>query len=345
MSSLQSSRFESDVFGVVLISSRYNAAHHWFTVVVAGLAFLLIIAGGLVTSNNAGLAVPDWPTSFGSIYKIPRMAGGVKFEHGHRMIAELVGLLTIVVAIWTWRVDKRRWMRGLTLGAVAGVIFQGVLGGLTVLNFLPPAISTAHAAVGQTMFCVLAAIAVFTSKSWLQEPAQRITRKEAQPLLRHCWMLIGFLYLQLILGAAFRHVWTKWGPAAANRWPAQKIIHAFLYPHIVNALLVIALVLYVSLRAISKHSAIPNLRRPALSLLVLLVLQLLLGFSAYITRVVHGVDELQPTIALVATTVAHMGVGALILAVTAVLTIQAYRYSGEPAQVLPFLRKREVVSA
>jgi cytochrome c oxidase assembly protein subunit 15 len=312
---------------------------------VACLAFLLIIAGGLVTSNNAGLAVPDWPTSFGSIYKMPRMAGGVKFEHGHRMIAELVGLLTIVAAIWTWRVDKRRWMRGLTLGAVAGVVFQGILGGLTVLNFLPPAISTAHAAVGQTMFCVLAAIAVFTSRSWLLEPAERITMKEARPLLRHCWLLIGALYLQLILGAAFRHVWTKWGPTAANRWPAQKIIHAFLYPHIFNAVLVSVLVLYVSLRAISKHSGIPHLRRPALTLLVLLILQLLLGFSAYVTRVIQGVDELQPTASLVTTTVAHMGLGALILAITTIFTIQTYRYSGEPAQVLPFDRKREVASA
>jgi heme A synthase len=195
------------------------------------------------------------------------------------------------------------------------------------------------------MFCVLAAIAVFTSRSWLVEPQEKITKKEARPLLRHCWMLIAFLYLQLVLGAAFRHVWTKWGPTAANRWPAQKIIHVFLYPHILNALFVSALVLYVSVRAISKHSGIPHLRRPALALLALLILQLLLGFSAYVTRVIQGVDELQPTASLVTTTVAHMGVGALILAITAILTIQAYRYSGEPAQVLRFDRKREVVSA
>ncbi|HKD16051.1 MAG TPA: COX15/CtaA family protein [Candidatus Angelobacter sp.] len=312
---------------------------------MACLAFLLVIAGGLVTSNNAGLAVPDWPTSFGSLYKIPRMVGGVKFEHGHRMLAELVGFLTIIVAVWTWRVDKRHWMRWLTAGAVLGVICQGVLGGLTVKNFLPPAISSAHAAVGQAMFCVLAAIAVFTSKSWLIEPAEKITKKEARPLLRHCWTLIGFLFLQLILGAAFRHVWTKWGPTAANLWPAQKIIRTFLYPHIVNALIVSVLVLYVSLRAISKHAKIPHLRRPALTLLVLLIVQLLLGFSAYVTRVIQGVDELQPTLSLVATTVAHVGIGALMLAATVILTIQAYRYSGEPAQILPFDRRREVVSA
>lgn len=309
------------------------------------MAFLLLIAGGLVTSNNAGLAVPDWPTSFGSIYKMPRMIGGVKFEHGHRMVAEAVGALTIIVAVWTWMVDKRRWMRALTLAAVAGVVFQGVLGGLTVLNFLPPAISTAHATVGQTMFCVLTAIAVFTSRGWLDEPSQRLPRSEAGKLLRHAWMLIGFLYLQLILGAAFRHVWTKWGPPGSNRWPVQRIVHVFLYPHILNALLVAALVLYLSLRVISRHSALPQLRRPALGMLLLLVAQLLLGVGAYVVRVIQGVNEVQPTLGLVGITVAHLGVGALILALAVVLTIQIHRHSGEPARVLPFVRDREVATA
>jgi len=312
---------------------------------VAALALLLLIAGGLVTSNNAGLAVPDWPTSFGSLYKMPRMIGGVKFEHGHRVVAEIVGLLTIVVAIWTWRVDRRRWMRGLTLAAVAGVIFQGVLGGLTVLNFLPPAISTAHATVGQTMFCVLAAIAVFTSRSWLEEPAEKIMRVDSRKLIRHLWMLIGFMYLQLILGAAFRHVWTKWGPMGTNQWPVHKIVHAFLYPHILNALLVAGLVAYVSLRALVQHAGIRQLRRPAIALLLLLIVQLLLGVSAYVVRVVQGVNEVQPTPALVSVTVAHLSVGALMLALAVVMIIQTYRLSGEPAAVLPFDRDRKVATA
>lgn len=312
---------------------------------VAILAFLLLLAGGLVTSNNAGLAVPDWPTSFGSLYRMPRMIGGVKFEHGHRMVAELLGLLTIVVAIWTWLVDRRRWMRGLTLAAVAGVIFQGVLGGLTVLNFLPPAISTAHATVGQIMFCVLAAIAVFTSRSWLEEPAQKILRRDTRPMLRHCWMLIGFLIVQLILGAAFRHVWTKWGPPGSNRWPVTRIVHVFLYPHILNALLVTGLILYVSLRTLTKHTTILHLRRPAMGLLVLLIAQLVLGAGAYWVRVVQGAGAVQPTLGLVAITVAHLGVGALILALTVVLTVQAYRYTGDPAEVLSFDRRPEVATA
>jgi cytochrome c oxidase assembly protein subunit 15 len=115
------------------------------------LAFLLIVAGGLVTSNNAGLAVPDWPTSFGHLFKIPKMIGGVKFEHTHRMIAEFVGLLTISVAIWTWRVDKR--LKIDRLQRRIGRNFSGVLSDLTVLIF--PRNLLAYA-MGQTMFCMLA---------------------------------------------------------------------------------------------------------------------------------------------------------------------------------------------
>ena len=132
------------------IATPYNAALHKFAVVLACWTFLLIIAGALVTSNDAGLSVPDWPTSFGSLYKIPHMVGGVRFEHSHRMIAQMAGLLTIVLAIWTWRADKRRWMKYLGVGALGTVIAQGVLGGLTVLFYLPAPISSAHAALAQT---------------------------------------------------------------------------------------------------------------------------------------------------------------------------------------------------
>ena len=127
-------------------STSYNRAHHWFAVFVACATLLLIVAGALVTSNDAGLSVPDWPTSFGSLYKIPKLVGGVKFEHSHRMIAQFVGFLTIILALWTWRVDRRRWMQYLGWAALGTVVAQGILGGLTVLFYLPPSISSAHAA-------------------------------------------------------------------------------------------------------------------------------------------------------------------------------------------------------
>ena len=144
------------------IEIPYHRGLHRFAIFTACATLILVVVGALVTSNDAGLSVPDWPTTFGSFYKMPRMVGGVQYEHGHRMVAEFVGLLTIILAVWIWRVDKRRWLRLLGLAALATVITQGIVGGLTVLFFLPPPISSAHAAVAQTFFCIAVLIAVFT---------------------------------------------------------------------------------------------------------------------------------------------------------------------------------------
>src|SRR5690348_11297607 len=133
---------------------RYNPWLHRYAVFVAGATFLLIIAGALVTSNDAGLSVPDWPTSFGT-FRIPRMVGGVKFEHGHRMIAGTVAILTVLLAVWLWRNEPRRWMRRLGALAVLTVIAQAVLGGITVLFYLPVAISVSHACLAQVFFCII----------------------------------------------------------------------------------------------------------------------------------------------------------------------------------------------
>ncbi len=116
-----------------LVNASYNRTRYVFAVFTACAIFTLILAGALVTSNDAGLSVPDWPTSFGSIYKIAPMVGGVRFEHSHCMLAEFVGLLTIILTLWTWRADERQWMR-LSIAALAVVIMQGILGGLTVLS-------------------------------------------------------------------------------------------------------------------------------------------------------------------------------------------------------------------
>src|SRR5258708_17989509 len=151
------------------IEIPYHRGLHRFAVFTACATLVLIVAGALVTSNDAGLSVPDWPTTFGSYYKMPQMVGGVKYEHGHRMFAEFVGLLTIILAVWTWRVEKRRWLRLLGVAALATVITQGILCGLTVLFFLPAAVSSAHAAVAQTFFCIAVAIAAFTRRHCLDE--------------------------------------------------------------------------------------------------------------------------------------------------------------------------------
>jgi cytochrome c oxidase assembly protein subunit 15 len=303
----------------------YNRVYHWFVVSAACCTLLLIVAGALVTSNDAGLAVPDWPTSFGSLYRIPPMVGGVRFEHSHRMVAEFVGLLTIIVAVWTSRVERRKWMRVLGWVALATVIMQGILGGITVKFFLPPWVSTAHATLAQTFFCIIVSMALFTARDWVtsETPASEM-RTSAAPasyehrILRHTtsrWpgvrtltaLTVAAVYVQLILGAAFRHSGMK------------------LLPHLISAAIVTILILWTVTRTLSEFPTVPQLRRPATFLLGLLSVQLSLGFAAYLTRVEWGTDAPQPMFNMVASTVAHVAVGAVVLATTVVLAIQARR--------------------
>ena len=293
-------------------STPYNRAHHWFTVLAAGCVFLLIIAGALVTSNDAGLSVPDWPTSFGSLYRIPPLVGGVRFEHVHRMIAEAIGLLTIIVAVWTQKVDRRQWIRVLSWCALGTVIAQGILGGLTVLFYLPPAISTAHATLGQTFFCIMVGIAFFTSRSWVEAP-QPVVRLDEQPRLTTLatWTVVA-VWLQLIMGAAFRHSGIR------------------LLPHLVGAAVVFGMVNWLGITTLRRHRKVPQLARPAGALLFLLALQIKLGFSSYVTRVVwnHGISA--PLASMVVATVAHVACGALVLVTAVILAIQIHRHVMEP---------------
>ena len=290
------------------IAIPYHRGLHRFAIFTAAVTLLLIVAGALVTSHDAGLSVPDWPTSFGSIYKMPHMVGGILYEHSHRMVAEFVGLLTIILAIWTWRVEKRRWLRWLGVAALGTVIAQGILGGITVLHFLPPAVSSAHAALAQTFFCIAVAIAVFSGRRWVDEQP-RVELDIRRPSLFTLTLLSIFvLYVQLILGAMFRHNGLGW------------------WPHVVHAGVVAIVLSWTAIRAISVYPHIEAVKRPAITMLSLMVAQLCLGFLAFITRVMWGHDAAQPELPMVIATVIHVAVGALLLATTVVLAIQVWRH-------------------
>lgn len=236
------------------------------------------------------------------------MVGGVRFEHTHRMVAEFVGLLTIIIAIWTWRADKRSWMKALGIGALATVIVQGILGGITVLHFLPPAVSTAHAMVGQTFFCIAVAIALFTGPKWVQEVPRIQVDRDRPTLITLTLLSILILYAQLFFGGMFRHHGMGW------------------LPHVLNAPLVAIVLGWTGLRARSHYSQIEAVRLPANVLLLLLGLQLCLGYLAFETRVVWGHNDVQPELPMVLSTVAHVAVGALLLATAVVLAIQVWRH-------------------
>jgi cytochrome c oxidase assembly protein subunit 15 len=290
------------------LATSYNRGLHRFAVALACWTFLLIIAGALVTSNDAGLSVPDWPTSFGSLYKIPKLVGGVKFEHTHRMIAQVAGLMTIILAVWTWRSEKRRWMRILGLSAVGIVIAQGVLGGITVLFYLPPPVSSAHAALAQTFFCIAVAIAMFTGKKWIEEQPRTEFDQRKPSLFTLTLLSIFVLYVQLLLGAMFRHHGMSW------------------WPHVVHAVVVSFVLAWTAVRALTVYPNIDAVRRPAILMLSLVIAQLCLGFTAFLTRIAWGHDAVQPELPMVVSTVTHVAVGALLLATTVILAIQVWRH-------------------
>lgn len=261
--------------------------------------------------------MPDWPTSFGSLYKLPPMVGGVKYEHTHRMIAEFIGLLIIVMAVWTQRVETRKWMRVLGWIALAAVIGQGILGGITVLNFLPWSISTAHATLGQMIFCIVVAMALFTSRSWLQDYPPLPETGLALSTTTLATLAAVCVWVQLILGAAFRHSGMK------------------LLPHLIGACVVTAVLCWTVVRVLTRYGNVAHLRKPAQLLLALLMIQLGLGFCAYFTRLVWGHDAVQPMQIMVVSTVSHVAGGALVMAASVVLAIQTRRmiqaHATEPA--------------
>ena len=217
-------------------------------------------------------------------------------------------LLTISIAAWTWFADRRRWMKWLGVAALGTVITQAILGGLTVLLLQPPWVSSAHAAVGQTFFCIAVTIALFTGRRWVEEVPQIEVDNRRPSLVTLTQLSIFVLYVQLILGAMFRHHGMSW------------------WPHVVNSAVVALVLTWTAIRALSQFSKIEAVRRPAIVLVSLLIAQLCLGFTAFVTRVAWGRDAVQPELPMVVSTVAHVAVGALLLATAVVLAIQVWRH-------------------
>jgi cytochrome c oxidase assembly protein subunit 15 len=253
------------------------------------------------------------------------MVGNIFYEHGHRMVATFVGLLTIVLAVWLWRREPRRWVRRLGLAALAAVILQGLLGGLTVLFLLPRPVSIAHAALAQVFFCLTVTVALVTGPRW-QRDEPRVMEAGQPPLRYLAEMATLGLFVQLLLGASYRHSLLS------------------IVPHVVGA----AAVVYFAARAFARVRRLPQrpaeLWRPAAALAGLVGAQLLLGPLAYWARLL-ALESPQPTFFLVVTTVAHVAVGGLALASSVVLTLQSHRRLESPAQAGRISRAAEKAAA
>ena len=289
---------------------------HRFAVFLALCTSFLIFAGGLVTSTESGLAVPDWPLSYGMFF--PPMVGGIFYEHGHRMVAAFVGFLTVILATWTSLKEPRGWVRWLGIGALLAVIAQGTLGGLTVIYLLPTPVSVAHAMLAQTFFCLTIAIALFTSPDWKRGLPFAGERNGSPSLPLLCGMTTAAVYLQLLLGALMRH--TKSGLAIPD-FPlafggiippfesSGILIH---FSHRVGAVMVTCMVSWTLIRIASGYRQHSRLLRPIVAMAALLVVQITLGaFTVWSQKAVY-------------ITTFHVATGAVILGVSLFLSLRAF---------------------
>jgi cytochrome c oxidase assembly protein subunit 15 len=188
------------------VNTRYNPALFWFAVLTAVMTFLLIGLGGLVTSHEAGMSVPDWPTSYGyNMFALPIKfwTGGAFFEHTHRLLASALGFLTTILAVWLWLTDSRRWMKWLGIIAFLGVIAQGILGGLRVTMHMN-SLGIFHGAVAQSFLVLVCAIALFTSRWWKNSETEKQI-PVPRGLRSHVLYVTILIFIQLLIAATMRH--------------------------------------------------------------------------------------------------------------------------------------------
>ena len=296
---------------------------HLFAVLVALSTALLIFAGGLVTSTGSGLSVPDWPNTYGWFmftFPLEKMVGGIFYEHSHRLIASTVGFLIVVLTVWLWRVEPRAWVRRLGYVALAAVITQGILGGITVLWFLPKPISISHAGLAQLVFCLTATIALVTSRGWQRAYARGVTAPRPDRVLQKIAIVTTVLiYAQIIAGATMRHNEAglaipdfplSFGHVIPPYWDLKIALH---FAHRVGALVVTFLILAMTGHVFVHHWQRRELTWPSALLLVLLALQLTLGALTVLSGRHHIINSL------------HVVTGGLVLVTSLMLTLRAHR--------------------
>ena len=295
-----------------------------FALLVAASTAVLIFAGGLVTSTGSGLSVPDWPTTYGwSMFTFPldKMVGGIRYEHTHRLIASTVGLLILILAAWLWRAEPRAWVRRLGYTALGAVITQGILGGITVLWYLPDPISIAHAGLAQLVFCLTVSIALVTSPGWKSAyaPSPAVALRDDRILPRIALITTVLIYVQILVGATMRHTGAglaipdfplAFGHLIPPMWDAKIAVH---FAHRVGALVVATTIVATTGHALYHHGGRGELRRPSLLLLALVAVQITLGALTVLSGKQFIINSL------------HVVTGAAVLGTSLVLTLRAHR--------------------
>lgn len=295
-------------------TSNYSPWLHRLARLTAGATFLLIVIGGIVTSTDSGLAVPDWPTTFGYnmfLYPLSEMVGGILYEHSHRLMGSLVGLLTVGLFVFILAKDSRKWLKWIGLAALIAVIVQGVLGGLRVTQ-INRNFAIVHACLAQAFFALLCGMAWFTSRDWWQNKIRPPTRRGevTSPALRRLSLITTCLiYVQLIFGAILRHTGSR------------------LDMHLLFAFLVALHIFLLARRILATNDAAQRIApSSALLLLGLLAVQLMLGTGAFFAKLTTLGETFAVAVTVTITT-AHVAVGALMLVSSFVLTLKIYRFT------------------
>jgi cytochrome c oxidase assembly protein subunit 15 len=293
------------------MTSTYNPGVHRYAVFVVCWTVLLFVAGALVTSRDAALSVPTWPGP-----AMPPMVGGVLYEHSHRMIAGALGVFTLILAIVVWTKEKRSWLRWFSAIAVGGVVVQAILGGQVVLRLLHYWLPVLHACFAQIVFAAVLSIVVFTSKWWVSERPQ--LEDSGSPSIHSVALLnAAAIYLQVILGAGFRH----------KEIP--------IWPHMAGALLVLGTVIWTAIVLRKRFGDSRELSKARVMLHAIFGTQFLLGLGAYWSRLTTA-DAPQPMPVMVSLTVIHTVLGAILFAFSILIVLMCYR-------LIP--RRREVAEA
>jgi cytochrome c oxidase assembly protein subunit 15 len=347
------------------MTHRNTRLYRYATFVVVAIV-VLIFFGGQVKSTGSGLSVPDWPNTYGHfMFSFPyeKMVGGIFWEHTHRMIASITGLLTFVLTFWVYRVEHRRWVKHLALFASIAVVVQGILGGLTVWHLLPAWISTSHGTLGQLYFCSVVALALFLSPKWNDNPT-RVHDSPRSPLRTVALVTTITIFAQLVIGAIMRHseaglaipdfpmmfgswvpplsderlamanreLWQmdllwKMGNAEITRW--QMIAHLL---HRLGAVVVTGMVIWTAVKVFREHRENRQFRNSALLLVGLVIIQATLGILTILT-------EKQFTI-----TTLHVVTGAITLATSLVLTIRVRHHLVDGTAPAPSPIRQSVIA-
>jgi len=286
-------------------SMQTNRGVYRFAVLTSFCTVLLLMAGALVTNNDAGDSVPDWPLAYGRL--IPPLVGGIRFEYTHRVVAGIVAILTLILAVWlTFAKLQRPLAKVLGWTALVLVLAQAALGALRVYEVHPMLSATAHATLAQIFFITVVGLSLYLSP-WWEKDLPRLEDSKSPSLRTLATLTTLAILAQLILGAAFRH-------------------GAFgIRPHLWGAGVVTFMVVWAGRAAKKRFRDNRDLRRATIFLHSFFGLQILLGFAAWYAVRVIAPESPQPTVMFVTLTVAHVLGGALTLAASVIFTLTAFR--------------------